>query len=72
MLEDLIVEIEAHLAWRAQQNRALAESTFGRLAVNDGKLLDRLRSGGTITVATMDSIRSWIAADRQPTQGAAA
>jgi hypothetical protein len=34
----------------------LAESTFGRLAVNDGKLISRLRSGGRVTTDTLDRL----------------
>lgn len=44
----------------------LAESTFGRRAVNDGKLASRLRNGGRITTETLDRIRSFIAANRHP------
>jgi SAM-dependent methyltransferase len=43
----------------------LAESTFGRLAVNDGKLVQRLRQGGRITTDTLDRIRSFIAVQGQ-------
>ena len=39
----------------------LAESTFGRRAVNDGKLTARLRSGGRITTDTLERIRSFMA-----------
>ena len=39
----------------------LAESTFGRLAVNDGKFVNRLREGGRITTTTFDRVRSYIA-----------
>ena len=39
----------------------LAESTFGRRAVNDGKLASRLRHGGRITTETLDRIRSFMA-----------
>ena len=39
----------------------LAESTFGRRAVNDGKLVNRLRDGGRITTETLDRIRNFIA-----------
>ncbi|MFI4989036.1 MAG: hypothetical protein ACHQF3_16540 [Alphaproteobacteria bacterium] len=42
----------------------LAESTFGRLAVNDGKLIARLRDGGRITTDTLDRIRGYMAAER--------
>jgi SAM-dependent methyltransferase len=38
----------------------LAESTFGRRAVNDGKLASRLRNGGRITTETLDRIRSFM------------
>jgi len=33
----------------------VAESTFGRLAVNDGKFVNRLRDGGRITTNTFDA-----------------
>ena len=39
----------------------LAESTFGRLAVNDGKLIARLRDGGRITARTLERVRSYVA-----------
>jgi hypothetical protein len=39
----------------------LAESTFGRRAVNDGKLANRLRNGGRITTDTLDRIRAFMA-----------
>ena len=42
----------------------LAESTFGRRAVNDGKLASRLRHGGRITTETLDRIRSFMANHR--------
>ena len=38
----------------------LAESTFGRRAVNDGKLTSRLRNGGRITTVTLDRIRTFM------------
>src|ERR1051325_1147515 len=44
----------------------LAESTFGRRAVNDGKLTARLRNGGRITTDTLDRIRSFMAETRDP------
>jgi hypothetical protein len=39
----------------------LAESTFGRRAVNDGKLTSRLRNGGRITTDTLARIRTFMA-----------
>ena len=41
--------------------RGLAGSTFGRRAVNDGKLASRLRNGGRITTDTLERIRSFMA-----------
>ncbi len=38
----------------------LAESTFGRAAINDGKLVARLRNGGRITTDTLDKIRAFM------------
>ena len=43
----------------------LAESTFGRRAVNDGKLASRLRHGGRITTETLDRIRGFMASNRE-------
>jgi hypothetical protein len=42
------------------RHSGLAESTFGRRAVNDGKLTTRLRNGGRITTDTLDRIRAFI------------
>src|SRR5215467_12081779 len=42
----------------------LAESTFGRRAVNDGKLANRLRNGGRITTDTLDRIRAFMSENR--------
>jgi hypothetical protein len=41
----------------------LAESTFGRRAVNDGKLTARLRNGGRITTDTLDRIHGFMTAN---------
>ena len=40
----------------------MAETTFGRRSVNDGKLVHRLRDGKRITVDTLDRIQAYIAA----------
>ena len=45
----------------------LAESTFGRRAVNDGKLAARLRNGGRITTETLDRIRAFMDSNRTAT-----
>ncbi len=42
------------------RHSGLAESTFGRRAVNDGKLTARLRNGGRITTETLDRIRDFM------------
>jgi hypothetical protein len=42
------------------RQRGLAESTFGRRAVNDGKLASRLRNGGRITTETLERIRGFM------------
>jgi len=47
----------------------LAESTFGRRAVNDGKLASRLRNGGRITTDTLDRIRAFMAENRASMAG---
>jgi hypothetical protein len=54
--QDLLQEISDYC-----RRTGLAESTFGRRAVNDGKLADRLRNGGRITTDTLDRIRSFMA-----------
>src|SRR5256885_7209692 len=40
----------------------MAETTFGRRVVNDGKLVYRLREGKRITIDTLDRIQAYIAA----------
>ena len=39
----------------------MAESTFGRHAVNDGKIVQRLRFGGRVTTQTVQLVRQFIA-----------
>src|SRR5262245_42305840 len=46
-----------------------AESTFGRLVVNDGKLVSRLRDGARITTGTLDKVRAYLA-EHHPAQTA--
>ena len=47
----------------------IAESTFGRLAVNDGKLAARLRDGRTVTTSTVDRLRQFMATYGKNTEG---
>src|SRR5260221_14523127 len=37
-----------------------AESPFGRLVVNDGKLVSRLRDGAKIPTGTLDKVRAYL------------
>src|SRR5713226_2345691 len=46
------------------RHSGLAESTFGRRAVNDGKLTARLRNGGRITTDTLERIRGFMENNR--------
>ncbi len=59
--QELLAEISDYC-----RQTGLAESTFGRRAVNDGKLASRLRHGGRITTETLDRIRSFMASNRDP------
>lgn len=40
------------------QTIGMSEATFGLKAVNDGKLVSRLRAGGTVTLRTMEAIEA--------------
>ena len=55
MSETLLDEIAEYC-----RRSRMAESTFGRLAVNDGKLVSRLRLGGRLTTDTAERIRAFI------------
>jgi SAM-dependent methyltransferase len=39
----------------------IAQTTFGRLAVNDGKFVNRLQQGGRVTLQTVDRVHRFIA-----------
>ncbi|CAN0370320.1 unnamed protein product, partial [Phaeothamnion confervicola] len=43
------------------RTKTMAESTFGRLAVNDGKFVSRLRDGARITPETLDRVTQFMA-----------
>nr|WP_047580551.1 hypothetical protein [Methylobacterium sp. ZNC0032] len=53
----LLEEIEAFLS-----SAGIAETTFGRKAVNDGKLVARLRAGGSVNLEKAAQIRRFISA----------
>src|ERR1700758_2929435 len=57
--EEILGEIREYC--RATQT---AESTFGRLVVNDGKLVSRLRDGAKITTGTLDKVRAYLSEHR--------
>ena len=59
--QELLQEISIYC-----RQTGLAESTFGRRAVNDGKLANRLRQGGRITTETLDRIRFFMASNQTP------
>jgi len=56
-VSELLAEIETFC-----RNRRMAETTFGRMAVNDGKFVERIRSGGGITLKTVDRVREFMRA----------
>ena len=51
------------------RSSGLAESTFGRASINDGKLVGRLRNGGRITTDTLDRIRAFMSNYKAPQNG---
>ena len=61
MMTQLITDIERYIAVRESAGRRIEESTFGRFAVNDGKLMARLRAGNEIMPKTERKIRQWMA-----------
>lgn len=54
-MNELVQEIDVCL-----KATGMAESTFGRKAVNDGKLVPRLREGGRVWPETEQRIRNFI------------
>lgn len=54
--ETLLAEIDAFLG-----RAGIAETTFGRKAVNDGKFVGSLRQGRDVNSATIDRVRAFIA-----------
>lgn len=53
--QQLIQEIEA-----LSEKTGIAASTLCRKAVNDGKLIERLRRGGQVTLETADEVRRFL------------
>lgn len=54
--QTLLAEIERFLA-----RTGMAASTFGKYAVDDGKMVERLRRGGTVTLDKAAAIRRFMA-----------
>jgi hypothetical protein len=54
---DIINRVTAYCA-----QHGITETTFGRKAVNDGKLIPRLRSGRSITLRTLELIEAQLSA----------
>ena len=63
----LIQEIDAFLA-----ESDMAESTFGRKAVNDGKFVNRIRQGGDVSIRIANQVLVYIASERLKLENAAA
>src|SRR5256885_15867116 len=57
--EQLLIEIADYC-----RRVGMAESTFGRRAVNDGKLVGRLRIGGRVTMETVERVRTFMSEHR--------
>jgi hypothetical protein len=55
--DTLLAQIE-----QACRQLKMAQTTFGRLAVNDGKLVTRLQQGARVTVSTVDRVHRFIEA----------
>ena len=61
---DLLGEIEAFV-----RAGGLADTTFGRRAVNDGNFVARLRAGRGITARTVERVRAYLADNGAPDPG---
>lgn len=60
-ISDLLADIESFL-----REKDMAETTFGRHAVNDGKFVGRLRDGAGVTIATIERVRAFMAGNAAP------
>ncbi len=63
----LLADIEAYC-----QQAGIAESTFGRQAINDGKLCARLRGGKSITLSTAQKVQQFIKSNSAENEAALA
>jgi hypothetical protein len=63
----LLAEIAAFIG-----ERRITETTFGRLAVNDGKFVARLRSTGNMTTGLIEKAHEFIGAEKAKASSAPA
>jgi hypothetical protein len=52
------------------RSQCMAETTFGRAAINDGKLVSRLRDGRRITTDTLERLRAFMMNGEKPAAAA--
>jgi len=65
--DTLLSEIDTY-----RQRKGMAETSFGRLALNDGHFLRRLREGGNVTLRTVERVRAFMRAEPAAPQQEAA
>lgn len=59
MTDDLLADIRRFLA-----ETEMGKSYFGKIACGNSELVDRLENGRTITIATADKVRDFMATER--------
>lgn len=62
----------ADIASFLERNPGIAETTLGRAAVNDGKIVKRLRAGGRCWPETEAKLRQFMRANKFPARESAA
>jgi hypothetical protein len=62
----LLAEIEDFIG-----SQKIAATTFGKMAVNDGKFVSRLRSGANMTLATIARVKAFLETQRRASSEAA-
>ena len=63
-ISPILHDIESFLA-----ETGMSATYFGKRAVNNSELVDRLRAGGDVTIRTADRVRAFMA-DNSPTSEA--
>ncbi|HBN92269.1 MAG TPA: hypothetical protein DD397_06875 [Hyphomonas sp.] len=59
-IENLLAKIETYC-----KGRGIKTSTFGKLAMNDGKFVQRLKDGGSVRVETIDRLETFMSSDEK-------